>query len=217
MTERPILFSGAMVRAILDGEKTQTRRVVKPTMTTPRIPPLHMELWIGVDGEQEVDESGLPCWLGFHPDYPGDAKWFSCPYGQAGDRLWVRETLRRATDGTWYYAADDAPLLVRERDAAQAAAWAHHKEGDVCSSIYMPRWASRITLEIVAVRVQRVQDISIGDAMDEGVGFPKYSQFEKGSHLVGAFRDLWDSINAKSGYGWAVNPWVWAITFRRAA
>lgn len=201
MAERPILFSGPMVRAILDGKKTQTRRVVKPTMTAPRIAPLRMEPWIDeFSGAQETDDRGLPCWLGFHPDYPGDAKWFSCPYGREGDRLWVRETWacdeygrRHQSQGMVYYRAD----------AESMGAWR--------PSIHMPRWASRITLEITAVRVEPLQNIGEMDAMHEGCKLPTNSP----RNYRRAFRALWNDINEKHGYGWDSNPWVWVVSFRR--
>lgn len=199
MTDRPILFSTPMVRAILAGEKTQTRRIVKPQPTEAPI----------------TNGSALGSYLVWpnngaylewqdviaDPEYYAQAGF--CPHGQPGDRLWVRET----------WNCIDTGRLAQRRD------WVRYRatDGDEMNwrpSIFMPRWASRITLEITSVRVERVQSISMYDAMDEGVGFPKYSQFEQGSHLVGAFRDLWNSINAKRGYGWEVNPWVWVVAFK---
>lgn len=211
MKERPILFSGAMVRAILEGRKTQTRRVVKPTQSTPKVAPLRMEPWI-IDGEWQEDDNGLPCWAGFHPDYPGEAKWFTCPYGQPGDRLWVRETWSKET-------IDSTERIVYRADIANG-----HNFIGWRPSIHMPRAYSRITLEITDVRAERVQEISEADAKAEGAlqefrtvvmrpdGGPDY-------HLPLSYRagfaNLWDSINAKRGYGWDSNPWVWVIGFRR--
>lgn len=97
--ERPILFSAPMIRALLEGRKTQARRVVRPTMTSPKVAPLRMEPWL-IDGVQQWHETlYLPMWAGFHPDYPGEAKWFTCPYGKAGERQWLhgRTTKRRRT------------------------------------------------------------------------------------------------------------------------
>lgn len=193
--ERPILFSGPMVRAILEGRKTQTRRVVVPTMTTPRVAPLHMEPWI-IDGEQETDEHGLPCWAGYHPDYPGEAKWFSCPYGQPGDRLWVRETWNKQM-------IDGAERVAYRADIPNGHSFLYWHP-----SIHMPRWASRITLELTGVRVERVQDITSEDARAEGVDAPDVLPRSK-------FATLWDSINAKRGYGWETNCWVWVLEFKR--
>lgn len=198
MKERPILFSGAMVRAILNGEKTQTRRVVKPQ-------PADVPITNGSrDGMYTAWPNADACleWADVVSDPTYYAQAGFCPYGQPGDRLWVRETFAYHF-GELRYRADELP----ESYYAGAKGWR--------PSIFMPRALSRITLEIVGVRVERVQDISMYDAMDEGVGKPRYSQFEKGSHLVGAFRDLWDEINEKRGYGWTVNPWVWVVEFKR--
>lgn len=209
--ERPILFSPAMVRAILAGTKTQTRRIVKPTQSTPKLAPLHMEPYLIElsDGtfEQERDDHGLPCWIGTHPEYPSEyGKWFSCPHGQPGDRLWVRETYAvygEFTDETGYcYKADGDKAGITWK-----------------SPLFMPRTASRILLELVSVRVERVQEISHEDALAEGVedrdcasyGFPVTS------YAVANYHNLWDSLNAKRGYGWASNPFVWVLEFRRVA
>jgi hypothetical protein len=205
--DRPILFSAPMACAVGIDQKTQTRRVVKPTMSTPRVAPLRMEPWI-IDGVQEVDDHGLPCWAGFHPDYPGEAKWFSCPHGGVGDRLWVRETWRQGENGIEYRADAHNDGPVDGRTDAESFHWK--------PSIFMPRWASRFLLEITEVKIEQVQDITEEDAIAEwchatqaGNGYP----FAMSARMN--FVDLWDDINAKRGYGWAVNPWVWAITFKR--
>ena len=206
--ERPILFSGPMVKAILEGKKTQTRRVVKPQYSTPRVPPQHMEPWL-IDGEQQYNEDGdkLPMWAGFHPDYSGEAKWFTCPYGGPGWRLWVRETWMAehfpSTPGEVYYH-------YRADDTAAARGWTAAQMWK--PSIHMPRRASRLLLEVVDVRVERVQDISEADAEAEGIE-PKEPY-----NVVSAryrFGQLWNSINGARGYGWAANPWVWVVEFRR--
>lgn len=136
-----------------------------------------------------------------------------CPYGQPGDRLWVRETLRLSPKGLWYYAADESYIMVNEQNKTAMVTWAHHKDGEVCASIHMPQWASRLTLEITGVRVERLQDISWIDAKAEGIN-PDSAAVSEYS-MVGAFGILWDSINAKRGFGWNNNPWVWVIEFRR--
>lgn len=228
--ERPILFSGEMVRAILDGRKTQTRRVVKlrdPSQTY-----------------AAYDDDGWPMYVDAYGDWHRDR----CPYGQPGDRLWVRETWTadvgtRLSDykGAWwhqvpaslrtrrsmemlYYRADDSryhgldDLTYQLQRAGQysaelrRSAWTPRAEDwdgvRWQSSIHMPRWASRITLEITDVRVERIQDISNHDAYREGASV---SPNDDGK---GAFALLWDSINAKRGYSWKSNPWIWALTFR---
>jgi len=206
MNERPILMRGPLVIASLENRKTQTRRVVIPTQRTPRVAPLRMEPWL-IDGVQETDDQGLPCWAGFHPDYPGEAKWFSCPYGKVGDRLWVRET--------WARHPDCGGILYRATDPG----WDDNDYGIKWKpSIHMPRWASRLTLEIIGVRVERVQEISLDDMRAEGVRPTTEASLLWRETLRENFIALWDSINAKRiGCSWDVNPWVWAISYRRIA
>ncbi len=163
MKERPIMFSGEMVRAILEGRKTQTRRVWKR-------PELRKADW-------EIGDSSI-----------------ACPYGEVGDRLWVRET--------WCGGQHGMPVHYK-------ASWTEHEYGPAWKpSIHMPRKYSRITLEITGVRVERVQDMSVEDAINEGIGLSSVDP-------LGSFGQLWDSINAKCGYGWGVNPWVWVVEFKR--
>lgn len=160
MTERPILFSAPMVRALLAGTKTQTRRVATPRRSI----------------EPMTDE---------------------CPYGQPGDRLWVRETWSAHSAGGFMYAASwDAHALI-----------GHPKWRP---SIHMPRAASRITLEVTGVRVERLQEITRGDAMAEGCPFPNMAA---GHDPREWYAKLWNDINGPGS--WDANPWVWAITFRR--
>lgn len=205
--ERPILFSGEMVRAILEGRKTQTRRVVKGTA-------LRM-----------LDD-------GFTANFvadPGNSAW--CPYGQAGDALWVRETfvLQNDVEGeappfedgrpiqredseyshyTWlqphYRATDPEPELDMGDGSGPCCKWT--------PSIHMPRWASRIALEVAAVRIERVQEISEADANREGCPLPAKDQAWTQCRLW--YQQLWDKINAKRGFGWDINPWVWVIEFQ---
>ena len=202
--ERPILFSGPMVRALLDGSKTQTRRVVKPQPDTAH------------DGEPYWFIGGYRVW-GYRPapavPLRAGGNPLPCPYGQRGDRLWVRESFahmyrynaqpeKRAPEDVTYMADNLTP------DPYVYGSWK--------PSIHMPRWASRITLEVTNVRVERLQDISEADALAEGVkvhpdhhGKPPSSIYSP----VQAYRDLWESINGPDS--WAANPWVWAIEFRR--
>lgn len=193
MADRPIIFSGPMVRAILDGRKTQTRRVLK-------------------DQPGERDRAFKMDDGSWHQS-AHDGTWMTplkVPYA-AGDRLWVREAWkphsiyadRRPSDippSTIFYAAD-------EKYAPSNTPWR--------PSIYMPRWASRLTLTVTDVRVQRLQDISPGDAKAEGVASQLVDHGGVGPE--GSYRDnfrkLWNELNEKRGYGWDVNPWVVAITF----
>jgi len=194
MTERPILFSGPMVRAILDGTKTQTRRVLKkqPLDVIPCLDDWVGEKWAAL--------------LTRDPEPHGTL--FRCRYGVPGDRLWVRETFATNTLGCpngLTYRADH--LDMRGDGPANPIKW--HP------SIHMPRWASRITLEIVSVRVERVQDISTADIITEGLS-TTLREYDAECHLREQFETLWDSINGdKSGRSWADNPWVWCIEFRR--
>lgn len=222
MKERPILFSPTMARAILAGQKTQTRRVVKPTQSTPKVAPLHMEpyLW---QGEQETDDDGLPMWIGYHPDYPTeDGKWFSCPHGGVGDHLWVREawalvpqTAYRGSDGV-----QQTNHPTDEHDAAvYAAGWDRSQPGRWRPSIHMPRWASRLTLEITEVRVERLQDISEEDALAEGIRTWAAAYCSPDVWDIWtpqeAYARLWDSINGTKA-AWESNPYVWVLSLARA-
>lgn len=201
MKERPILFSAPMVRAILEGRKTQTRRVVKRT-------PLE---WL---------DSGL------HPDFVALPENGLCPYGQPGDRLWVRETWQGplvddVDDVDDYrenpdkfrkpdfceYAADGGPapeFVTMDDDLVQR--WR--------PSIHMPRWASRILLEVVSVRVERLNDISEPDAMAEGVTLSAPVKPSRSERMArDAYAELWESINGPGS--WEANPWVWVVEFKR--
>ncbi len=213
MKERPILFSGPMVRALLDGSKTQTRRALSPKVVAKC--PVENGYVFGVDpsgfcGFSRTDRYGFSAFpLG------------RSLYGVPGDRLWVRETHAQFAVGN---KAGDAPQCVAYRATCNAdGSFDYVNNGDEIMNlkvtrwtpaIYMPRWASRITLEIIDVRVQRVQDISVEDARAEGVDVT----LDLRDHMnpVAAFRSLWDSINGKRpGCSWDVNPWVWALTFKR--
>lgn len=186
MKERPIIFSAQMVRAILAGAKSQTRRPM-------RTQPVADGKWAG----GWKFGSGLKT-VSIVSPLIADA----CPHGQPGDRLWVREAfirVDRRTDG-WgldVYAADYAP-----DDRPK-----HHWK----SPIHMRRTASRITLEITGVRVERLQDISEADAQAEGCG--ETVNYEAGRTYAAEYRELWDQINGACA--WDANPWVWVLEFRR--
>lgn len=245
MSERPILFSAEMVRGLLDGRKTQTRRLVK------------------INAAGRAQHAGRN-WHLQDPDCVA-----ACPHGLVGDLLWVRETYclehelddnapphddgrptRRTPDivpsdggSHWrqphYRATDPPPELAYEygpkscRQCEEGDPHAHWRP-----SIHMPRWASRLTLRITDVRVQRVQDITPDDAAAEGGQIPvnaatgnplldisspyapiryltqaQAQHFDQPAWLRAHFASLWDSLYAKRGHPWADNPWVWAITF----
>ena len=191
--ERPILFSGPMIRAILAGAKTQTRRVVKP--------------------QSAILTDEMARALGVQPPAQQNPPVIRCPYGVPGDRLWVRETFAWLSDGTG--CPDDADgVLYRATDPG----WDDEKTGlRWRPSIFMPWAASRILLEITDVRVERLQEISEADARAEGVTptFPIYGDcggFEHEGHRD-AFIRLWESINGAGS--WDANPWVWVVSFRQ--
>lgn len=224
MTERPILFSAEMVRAILNGDKTQTRRVMKPQpKPTPADYPGPSGHWwpsqkhksmLGVEREMQK-------WKGL----AGSAS----PYGDAGDTLWVRETcwaesVGEGGDGVRYAADHTWRIIENTQEASEAwcklvqygGDYGHDNQSNIgrrVPSIHMPRWASRITLRITDVRVERLQDISEDDARAEGwpgpiteTGFPIASP-------LAWFANAWTSINGTGA--WDDNPWVWVIEFER--
>ena len=187
---RPILFSGPMVRAILDGHKTQTRRVVK----------------VGDTIEERDDGTRWPYFTTWTHGDDG-SPWASCPYGEPGDRLWVRESfVYRSKHDRYYYKAD--------HEAPFTAPYAH---GGWKPSIHMPRAASRLTLDVTAIRVERLQEISEADAIAEGVLRTGGRAQLQPNHFRPArelFSELWDSINEDRA-PWASNPWVWVVEFSR--
>lgn len=220
MKERPILFSAPMVQAILSGHKTQTRRVAPIADLNIKANSNDLVTW-GVSFTKPVKGS-LGSYSGgkFTAD---EAKRIIasqfCPYGQPGDRLWVREAFDfLPTSGPdepqsceiVYWATGGSEPRIAPSDYNPML----YGREKIRPSIHMPRWASRITLEITGVRVERLQDISEADAQAEGVqpagnhdfdGWPK-------NHVI-AFCKLWESINGSGS--WERNDWVWVIEFRR--
>ena len=191
MKERPILFSAPMVRAILEGKKTQTRRVWKqPTSLCMKDDCLYAT-------EHDARQS-------FNPIARDE---IVCPYGQRGDRLWVRET--------WQYswAPEDADL----KDCyIYKADFPEYKATPWRPSIHMPRAASRLTLEVMGVRVERLQDISEDDASAEGCPLPmrqRKQYVDRDDTAYGWFRQLWKVINGVES--WDQNPWVWVVEFKK--
>lgn len=225
--ERPILFSTPMVRALLSGAKTQTRRLVAPgrgqqSWLTPtaihrvqRFAPSKDGWWTMAVGEpSRIVHCG-------HEMDGGHIGSVLCPYGVPGDRLWVRETFCPRANGALTIEQIQRPFYLATDEARKKPEpWRWRP------SIHMPRWASRITLEVTEVRVQRLQEISEDDARAEGcTGHDPEPANEGGTYYVmkGAsaapsahahFRFLWDQINGKRA-PWSSNPWVWAISFKR--
>jgi hypothetical protein len=212
MKERPILFSGAMVRAILSGAKTQTRRIVKPQPTktsgTHRGYPLPL---MANDWAWPHPRTSAATTISNRPN--GPLGWeIHCPYGQPGDRLWVREAWSIDPHPGPNYSGglrspDGGEVMYRATDG-----W----HGPWRPSIHMPHWASRLTLEITGVRVERLKEIGAADAMEEGVAVHADHYNKPIGHPcspVMAYRDLWEYINGPGS--WDANPWVWVVEFRR--
>lgn len=216
MKERPILFNGEMVRAILEGRKTQTRRVVKPQ---PDLPRKHRWSWTLEKDRLTWGRAPWPKSDPINHFVEGEAK---CPYGQPGDRLWVRETwqtqeLPDGLDGVLYKASLNTANEFRPIENTQEAGYkwleAHRRDQHWRPSIHMPRWASRITLDITDVRVERVQEISDEGLFAEGWDGPGRAMDVP--DVANWFTYLWNSINEKRGFGWTTNPWVWVIEFKK--
>lgn len=213
MTSHPILFKAEMVRAILEGRKTQTRRILKPQPFSDTVL-TEMCKTDPVKGWQIPGHSGI-----WWDDDATSQRW-KCPYGVPGDELWAKETFQ-LWDHSFesvevVYAAARSGLagkVVTFKEGTKPAPdWIHRKRIDGKKvwkpSIFMPRWASRITLEVVSVRVERMREMSNEDAQAEGI------EVSLDEHSVNLFADLWDSINRKT-HPWASNPLVWRIEFRR--
>lgn len=204
MKETGIIMSGSHPVDILEGRKTMTRRT---------------------RGLKEINECpDLWKWFGFDNSgrysfrfKPGDRIVnIRCPYGQVGDRPWVRETWCPLT----HTIGQNKALILYKSDGQREWVKCSEEEWDKAyyinkarpdtwrSSLFMPRWASRITLEITEVRVERLQEITVEDAEAEGTAINYRAPLME-------FRRLWDSLNAKRGYGWDKNPWVWVIEFYR--
>ena len=215
MRERGMIFNAEMVRAVLDGRKTQTRRIMK-------VQPEHAGFGVRYITESiNKRDTGKYFWsesngTGIH----SRSKPFCCPFGAVGDRLWVRETWARYNISQ--YSHDMAYRATTPDD------WP--KEGRWRPSIHMPRWASRITLEITGVRVEQLQDINEADAVAEGIELlppdadlpPLYHEYFPLGNKNGlrcnpsaaaSFAGLWQSIYGEES--WQANPWVWVIEFKR--
>lgn len=210
MKEIPILFSTEMVKAILAGRKTQTRRIVKAngkaTAFRIAVMPDGTKIPFGIDEDEAMQD------------------YIKCPYGKPGDRLWVRETWQHMEDhwfdaSRFFYKADYPYYFDDVTISASDIRWK--------PSIFMPREACRIILEVTDVRVEMLQDISEEDAIAEGVGsgfqmnggWPDYEHIKNGVCAVTqdtarmSYWSLWDKINGKGS--WDKNPWVWVVSFKR--
>jgi hypothetical protein len=227
MKERPILFSAPMVRALLAGTKTQTRRVCKPLASVQRE---------GVHLNKDVDGQWMASYIAVHQGLGGTEdvrQWFPCPYGQPGDRLWVRECF-----AAWWVTATGKrshPMGYRaDIDDPNWDGFGHDDPWWLTAkwepSIHMPRAFSRITLEVTEVRVQRLQDITEEECFAEGIPRSAGDRPIRGMEAVlveggplrrdggvlaptDCYQSLWDTINGRGA--WALNPWIWAITFQR--
>lgn len=205
--ERPILMIGPNIQPILEGRKTQTRRIIRNQPI-----PNHRGKF---KFTQFSDDEGIESYWANEPLW-----WTRCPYGQPGDRLWVRETWFHQEGGPIYDAAggvmdsfDDEIIYRADKPNRKTVKWK--------PSIFMPRWASRILLEITEIRIERLQDISEADAKAEGASPAAEEPFRDacGELVVPAgryrngYRDLWESINGPGS--WSLNPFVWVIIFKR--
>jgi hypothetical protein len=235
--ERGILFSAPMVRALLDGSKTQTRRIAKDIPYGPDADHYGTPImdW-GLSGvyQDETNSSPDRWWLDIQTEVDDNShREIRCPYGKPGDRLWVRETFCQSS----FFVP--CPIIFK----ADGVGPYPHPDGGMkrwTPSIHMPRWASRITLEITNIRVERLQDISEADAIAEGISIwseterhgikwecPQHIQrfgdddniedvcFDGGpvKDPREAYRGVWSSINGPGS--WEVNPWVWCVSFKR--
>ncbi len=204
MKERPIIFSGDRVLAILEGKKLQTRRICKIPKNATLI-----KYWAPPSGQSEEGwaDPGINYWIGNNNHID------PCPYGQLGDRLWVRESIRCEPEDV-YYQADKRSLfldLLKPEQDAWIQNYDKDKENFTIPSIHMPRWASRILLEITNIRIERLNQINNNDAFAEGfTSFPPQKIMP-----VDNFRQYWDSVYLKRGYGWDTNPLVFVIEFKK--
>ncbi len=219
---RPIPFSAPMVQALLEGRKSQTRRMVKPQPTKDA----NSMGW--VHSSSDRTREGRFLWL-----QGARSEVIKCPFGKVGDVLWVRETLQlKCLVPTNLNSSSNLEVAaIYKTNPDKAFVWKGNAKREYIPSIHMPRWASRLTLEITAIKVERLQDISEENAIAEGVIFESnvpatlegiplhrhYVPIGKGEVISGwdaqdCYGNLWESLNGKDS--WDANPWVWVIEFK---
>jgi hypothetical protein len=210
--ELPIIFSTAMVRAILDGKKTQTRRVVSPIQV-----PYKLDEPIGEDTWAAVAQNSVRYgFCVFGKTAESVAKQTFCPICSVGDRLYVREAWAKLEDNTnnnikgMVYRASEIDFYGNDDEHI----WADDIKWK--PSIHMPKKNTRIWLEVTGVRCTRLQDISAMDCIAEGIErSTAIDVHDRTVEEINKYREVWDSLNAKRGYGWDKNPWVWVIEFKK--
>ena len=229
--ERPLLMSGPLVVATLQGRKTRTRRVITP-QPPEGVDRIVVERYVPAIVDKFGELQPGPEIFGAY-DLSGE--WgVRCPYGEPGDRLWVRETWRpdRMRDGEWdcdvFYAADGVTRRIDENTISEldGSDWIRPKQADRGNvpGIHMPRWASRLLLEVTEIRVERLHEITEDDAQAEGIVFdgrwwlgaphPIKGHAKVFPTAVQAFQSLWNAINGKRcGCAWDDNPHVWVVGF----
>jgi len=227
MAEHPILFNSDMVRAILEGRKTQTRRIIKPQ-------PWVRRTAIKLTLAYHICDDPILADVWYLSDQNGDTSPLGkCPYGKPGDVLVVKEGYRirscvsRGKNSVvrGYYTADDRRFKIQLTDAEYSRWNARKKPFDRTPGRFMYKSLARLKPVVKSVRVERVQDISEADCIAEGIeestvhGLPAFYLYDGRAHWTAdpreSFQTIWDFINAKRGYGWDKNPWVWVIEFER--
>ncbi len=221
MTERPILFNSEMVRAILDGRKTQTRRIIRPQPPLPKGSTVFLRTEVLPNGMNSRDSYAC---VRFWYDWNNTGKHeddvsYGCFYGKVGDRLWVRETWQAFNKLSGSILTNGIPKVNYG-----GGFWVAYKADNVADpkckwrpSIHMPKWAARIWLEVTGVRVERLTEISEEDAKAEGVVLSPSTLFptiNTSTKQRQQFPRLWNSINKKRGFSWESNPWLWVVSFK---
>ena len=221
MKERPILMDSESVRAILNGSKSQTRRPVAPANSLVNGYPSRKDFWERLDfSDAWVDPGPSPAGNAgpyLHVHLPEDDTWHRVyPRVGVGDTLWVREAWYQTPKTAYWHdpsiahrvSSDGEWWAIYREDWERSAPWCWRP------SVHMPRWASRITLEVVSVRAERVGEITLHDCCAEGPPWQVRVSSNANDYLDW-FRKRWDALYSKRGFGWDVNPLVWAVEFRR--